>query len=65
MERTTASNAAQELPVVFITMESIQVECAWHWDREHPGEPFPEQATSTICEECIPGLLSRRRSREQ
>ncbi len=30
----------------------LQVECAWCWDERHPGEPFPEEATSTICAGC-------------
>jgi len=28
------------------------VECAWCWEERHPGEPFPEEATSTICGSC-------------
>ena len=32
--------------------EGLQVECAWCWDESHPGEPFPEEATSTICVAC-------------
>lgn len=64
MERTTTS-AAQEIPVVFITQESIQVECAWCWSEQHT-EHFPEQATSTICPEHTDVVLSqRRKGREQ
>jgi hypothetical protein len=30
----------------------LRVECAWCWEETHPGELFPEEATSTICDGC-------------
>jgi hypothetical protein len=38
--------------VVMIESPGVQVECAWCWDACHPGVPFPEEATSTICADC-------------
>lgn len=65
MQQLANNVTAQELPVVLITQESIQVECAWCWQETHQ-EAFPEQATSTICPEHTNLVLSqRRKGREQ
>lgn len=65
MEQLANNVTAQELPVVLITQESIQVECAWCWQELHE-EDFPEAATSTICPEHTAFVLSQhRRGKEQ
>ncbi len=38
--------------VVVAANGGLRVECAWCWEEMHPGELFPEEATSTICLSC-------------
>jgi hypothetical protein len=53
------------IPVDAYTLEhdqedaSIRVECAWHWETEHPDEQFPEEATSMICPPCEKKYFTR------
>jgi hypothetical protein len=41
------------VPIVVITsLEERREKCPWCWEMNHPGVPYPEGWSSTVCPEC-------------
>src|SRR5215471_14619486 len=46
---------AESRLIIVITAASPQERlmcCAWCWPKRHPGEPYPREWSSTMCQEC-------------
>lgn len=54
----------QQVNALFVitipSMAEIREKCAWCWPERHPGEPYPEEWSSTICQECSAHVVAER-----